>query len=127
MIFPWLFYHPTFIRRTTINIPVRNSPFFLTKLNTEPFNFVRLLTTGDSFIFADGGKFSASDPQAAPLLTVQVQQPIGIRFEGKPGTISYQGGRDLKGIEVPQKKTLGLIGGEINISGCASDKCGIGN
>ncbi len=50
-----------------------------------------LATTADSIVFPDGNNFSATNPEAAPLLTVNVQQPIGLEFQGKEGIISNQG------------------------------------
>ena len=40
--------------------------------------------------FTDGTQFSATNPEALPLLTVKVQQPIGLRFEANFGTIINQ-------------------------------------
>jgi filamentous hemagglutinin family protein len=58
-----------------------------------------LATTADSIIFPEGKLFSATNPEAAPLLTVNVQQPIGLELERQEGTISNQGnlvvGEDL--------------------------------
>lgn len=52
---------------------------------------------GDRFTFPDGSEFSAINPQAAPLLTVNV--PIGVQWGGGQGAIANQGnltvGRDL--------------------------------
>ena len=49
-------------------------------------------TTANSIALPDGSLFSASDPQAPPLLTVNVTAPIGLRFEGaSPGTIVNAG------------------------------------
>jgi len=77
-----------------------------------------IATTGDSFLFSDGSEFSGTNPQAPPLLTVEAPQPIGIRFEGQSGQISYnQNVKDAPGLRVQPGKTLGLIGGEIDISG----------
>lgn len=66
-------------------------------------------TTGESFIFPDGSKFSASDPGVPPLLTVNVAAPIGIKFGNQPAKIVNQGS-----LTVEPTQTLGLIGGEIN-------------
>ena len=38
-------------------------------------------TTADSIIFPDGKQFSATNPEAPPILTVNVQHPIGLQFE----------------------------------------------
>ena len=49
-------------------------------------------STANSLAFPDGSLFSASEPQAPPLLTVNVTAPIGLRFEGaSPGAIVNAG------------------------------------
>lgn len=54
-------------------------------------------STGDRFSFSDGSEFSATNPQAAPLLTVNV--PIGLQVGTQTGTIVNRGslatGQDL--------------------------------
>ncbi|MGJ3251983.1 MAG: filamentous hemagglutinin N-terminal domain-containing protein [Elainellaceae cyanobacterium] len=54
-------------------------------------------STADRFTFPDGSEFSASTPQAAPLLTVNV--PIGLQYGTGMGAIANAGtlqvGRDL--------------------------------
>ena len=50
-----------------------------------------LATTADSIVFPDGNQFSVTNPEAPPLLTVNVKQPIGLEFEGREGIISHQG------------------------------------
>ncbi len=50
-----------------------------------------LATTADSIIFPDGNQFSATNPEAPPILTVNVKQPIGLQFEGREEVISNQG------------------------------------
>lgn len=47
-----------------------------------------LASTASSLNFADGTQFSATAPQAAPLLTVSV--PIGLQFGGTAGSILNQ-------------------------------------
>ncbi len=48
-------------------------------------------TTADSIVFPDGKQFSATNPEAAPLLTVNVQQPIGLVFQDNSGEITVMG------------------------------------
>ena len=78
-------------------------------------------STASSLNFADGTKFSATDPQTTPLLTVSV--PVGLQFGATPGTIHNQSqaspGALLKpvGLQVQQGKTLALIGGDITLEG----------
>ncbi len=45
-------------------------------------------STASKIVFPDGTQFSATNPEGAPLLTVNVQQPIGLRFEGQEGLIT---------------------------------------
>ncbi|MEH1945211.1 MAG: filamentous hemagglutinin N-terminal domain-containing protein [Nostoc sp.] len=57
-----------------------------------------LATTANSFQFPDGSEFSATNPQAPPLLTMSV--PVGVQFGSQPtASITNQGnlvtGKDL--------------------------------
>ena len=91
-------------------------------------------TTASSIKFADGTEFSAVAPSATPLLTISV--PIGLQFGQNPGTIQVQGsGHTLAvplinvfpeavaetdvppGLSVNPGNTLGLLGGDVLISG----------
>lgn len=82
-------------------------------------------STASSLNFADGTKFSATAPQATPLLTVSV--PVGLQFGATPGTIRNQsqaspGGaiNDLEapvGLQVQPSKTLALVGGDVVLDG----------
>jgi len=82
-------------------------------------------STASSLNFADETKFSATDPQTTPLLTVSV--PIGLQFGATPGTIRNQsqaspGGaiNDLGapvGLQVQPGKTLALVGGDLVLEG----------
>jgi filamentous hemagglutinin family protein len=79
-----------------------------------------LATTASSFKFADGVEFSATNPQAAPLLTINV--PIGLQIGANPGSIVKQGsaidnqGR-LSGLQVRPGRSLVLVGGDLNLDG----------
>jgi filamentous hemagglutinin family protein len=89
-------------------------------------------TTADSIIFANGGEFSVSNPQAPPLLSVNI--PIALQFRPNPGAILVQGtGHNLReiditfpkidrsnsigGLRVSPGKTLALIGGNVSLEG----------
>ena len=71
-----------------------------------------LATTADSILFPDERQFSAANPQAQPLLTVNVQQLIGLQFEGREGTISNQG---ILALDAGQN--LALVGGDVTLDG----------
>ena len=82
-------------------------------------------STASSLNFADGTKFSATDTQTTPLLTVSV--PIGLQFgataapirnqsQAKPDGAINNFGRGV-GLQVQQGKTLALIGGDITLEG----------
>ncbi|MEH2172734.1 two-partner secretion domain-containing protein [Nostoc sp.] len=83
-------------------------------------------STASSLNFADGTKFSATDPQPIPLLIVSV--PIGLQFGATAAPISNQSQASnpdkttniLKkpvGLQVPLGKTLALVGGDITLEG----------
>ena len=89
------------------------------------------VSTADSLIFSDGSQFSAVNPEAPPLLTVNI--PVGLQYGANPGTITIKGNghnvfsdpetsitnRDNRppGIAVASGKTLALLGGEIDLEG----------
>lgn len=88
-------------------------------------------STASSIKFADGGEFSATNPQAPPLLTINV--PIGLQFGSNPGSIINQSralaqGSPLPlppqipisnnvGLAVQPGQTLALIGGDVLVHG----------
>ncbi|MGJ5633354.1 filamentous hemagglutinin N-terminal domain-containing protein [Nostoc sp. CALU 1950] len=82
-------------------------------------------STASSLNFADGTKFSATSPQATPLLTLSV--PIGLQFGATAAPIRNQSQakpdgavnifRQGVGLQVQQGKTLALIGGDITLEG----------
>ena len=49
-----------------------------------------LATTADSILFPGSNKFSVVNPEAAPLLTVNVQQPIGLEFQKTETTATIE-------------------------------------
>lgn len=71
-----------------------------------------IATTANSIIFADGTQFSAVDPQAAPLLTVNI--PIGLQYGTAPGAITSFPSAQLA---VTPNHTLALLGGDIALAG----------
>ncbi|MEH1773711.1 two-partner secretion domain-containing protein [Nostoc sp.] len=82
-------------------------------------------STASSLNFADGTKFSATDPQSTPLLTVSV--PVGLQFGATTGTIRNQSqaspGGAINALEAPvglqvqPGKTLALVGGDLVLEG----------
>jgi filamentous hemagglutinin family protein len=88
-------------------------------------------STANSIRFADGSEFSAVNPSAPPLLTINV--PIGLQLGPNPAGIVVQGGgnnlrtdavslaifRDNRpvGMQVAPGQTLALVGGDIAIEG----------
>jgi filamentous hemagglutinin family protein len=70
-----------------------------------------LATTASGFQFAGDQKFSALNPQAAPLLTVSV--PIGLQFGQNVGGIEVNGAKLLPATAA---KSLSLIGGNVKIT-----------
>ena len=70
-------------------------------------------STADSLLFESDTEFSASNPQAPPLLEVSI--PIGLNFRNSPGEIINRSTADNGiGLEVFSGNTIALIGGNIN-------------
>ncbi|MBE8990826.1 filamentous hemagglutinin N-terminal domain-containing protein [Nostoc sp. LEGE 12450] len=69
-------------------------------------------TTANSLVFPNGVEFSATNPQAPPLLAINV--PIGLQFGSQPGSITSQAVNELS---VGSGSTLALMGGEIVLDG----------
>jgi filamentous hemagglutinin family protein len=88
-------------------------------------------TSADSFIFNNGFEYSATNPSAPPLLTINM--PVGLQFGNKAEAIEVRGtGHNIsfdpetfeptwdtreKGLEVSSGNTLALVGEEINLKG----------
>ncbi|BAZ22531.1 filamentous hemagglutinin outer membrane protein [Kalymmatonema gypsitolerans NIES-4073] len=68
-------------------------------------------STANSLRFADGTEFSATNPQADPLLTISV--PLGLQFGSNPGGIVSS----TANLQVPSGKTLALVGGNVTLEG----------
>jgi|GEM_PF-51900 len=77
-------------------------------------------STANSIKFADGVEFSASNPQAPPLLTINI--PIGLQYGTNPEAIINQStvknnSGETVGLEVKPGKTLALVGGNVFLEG----------
>ncbi|MBE9041282.1 S-layer family protein, partial [Oscillatoriales cyanobacterium LEGE 11467] len=80
-------------------------------------------STAGGILFPDGYEFSTTNPDAPPLLTVNV--PIGLQFGANPGEIVNQsqvtqtidGEESIVGLQVPLGETLALVGGNIMLTG----------
>jgi filamentous hemagglutinin family protein len=78
-------------------------------------------STANSLIFKNGFEFSATNPQAPPLLTINI--PIGLGFRNNPGKITNQSNQPTIvdnsgnpiGLTVPSGNSLALVGGDINL------------
>ncbi|WP_051469990.1 beta strand repeat-containing protein [Fischerella sp. PCC 9605] len=91
-------------------------------------------TTADSLVFGNNFEFSATNPEAPPLLTVNI--PIGLRFRDNPGSIHVQGdGQGLRsrtdelidttsGLRVQPNQTLALVGGDVSLEGATLKTAG---
>ncbi|MEH2388290.1 MAG: S-layer family protein [Nostoc sp.] len=90
-------------------------------------------STASSLKFANGFEFSATNPQSAPLLSINV--PIGLQFEANPGAIQVKGdGQGLRltdelidttnALRVPANQTLALVGGDIFLEGATLKTAG---
>ncbi|MDJ0570083.1 MAG: filamentous hemagglutinin N-terminal domain-containing protein [Pleurocapsa sp. MO_192.B19] len=66
-------------------------------------------STADSIVFDNDFEFSASDPQAPPLLTINI--PLGLQFGKTPGTIINRSKGE--GLQVQPGKTIALVGGDV--------------
>ncbi|MGL5835344.1 MAG: filamentous hemagglutinin N-terminal domain-containing protein, partial [Waterburya sp.] len=75
-------------------------------------------STADSLLFPDGIGYSATDVDAAPMLTINA--PIGLGFRDTPQPITNSSLFDIDnsvGLSVPKDKTLALIGGDLSLAG----------
>ena len=69
-------------------------------------------STADSVVFDNDFAFSATNPQALPVLTINV--PLGLQFGANPGRIVNQ---SIEGLEVQSGRTLALVGGDVSLDG----------
>ncbi|MCA1994234.1 MAG: filamentous hemagglutinin N-terminal domain-containing protein, partial [Coleofasciculus sp. S288] len=79
-----------------------------------------IATTADSVLFDDTFAYSASNPQAVPLLSVNV--PVGLQYGSNPGRIVNQSVSGFAlfapaGLQVQPEQTIALLGGDIEMLG----------
>ena len=92
-------------------------------------------STADSLLFEGNAEFSASNPQAPPLLDVSI--PIGLNFRDNPGDITVRGNGQgqrqrfdntlidtEEALRVNSDATLALVGGHINLEGATLKTAG---
>lgn len=77
-------------------------------------------TSADAVVFDDGNRFSATDPEAPPLLTMNV--PVGLQYGPAPGTLVNQSQVSdsqgaTTGLQVAPGETLALLGGNVIFQG----------
>jgi filamentous hemagglutinin family protein len=72
-------------------------------------------STASSIRFGDGIEFSTTNPQASPLLSVNV--PVGLQFGSNAASITNRSQANDVGLQVPTGKTLALVGGDLEIAG----------
>ncbi|MBD2592942.1 filamentous hemagglutinin N-terminal domain-containing protein [Nostoc spongiaeforme FACHB-130] len=74
-----------------------------------------LASTANSLVFDNGFEFSSTNPQAPPILTVNI--PIGLQFRDNPASITNRFVADADNVElqVASGKTLSLVGGDISL------------
>ena len=77
-------------------------------------------STADEILFENGVEFAASNPEAPPLLTINI--PLGLNFRENPGNIVNQSiavdsEDNFVGLQVLPQKTLGFVGGDIQLEG----------
>jgi len=77
-------------------------------------------STANSVNFEDGTQFSATNPEATPLLTITA--PIGLRIGQNSGDIvvngiGLPGVAQGQGLRVPPGNTLALVGGDVTLAG----------
>ncbi len=74
-----------------------------------------IASTANSITFSNGWEFSATNPEAPPLLTVSV--PLGLQYITNSGSIVNQSQADDVGLQVQPGRTLALVGGDISLAG----------
>ena len=73
-------------------------------------------STADSVWFDNGFEFSALNPDAPPLLTIDI--PIGLRFRDNRGDIVNQSvANNGNGLQVATGETITLVGGNVTLDG----------
>ncbi|MFB2833233.1 filamentous hemagglutinin N-terminal domain-containing protein [Floridanema evergladense] len=102
-----------------------NADLFLINPNGIIFGLGAKLDLNGSFIgstaskirFADGLEFSATNPEAPPLLSVNI--PVGLQYGTNPGRIVNQSnnGTSRASLQVSEGRTFALVGGDVLLEG----------
>ncbi|MEM7592476.1 MAG: filamentous hemagglutinin N-terminal domain-containing protein, partial [Cyanobacteria bacterium P01_A01_bin.83] len=71
-------------------------------------------SSADSILFDNGFEFGADNPEAPPLLTVNM--PLGLNLGNSPGAIVNNSIADDVGLQVLSGENISLIGGDISIN-----------
>ena len=71
-------------------------------------------SSADSVVFGNGFEFSAVNPEASPLLTVNM--PLGLNLGNNPGDIVNNSITDNVGLQVLSGKNISLIGGNLKLN-----------
>ncbi|MEG4319294.1 MULTISPECIES: filamentous hemagglutinin N-terminal domain-containing protein [unclassified Microcoleus] len=81
-----------------------------------------LASSAGGVVFNNGFEFSAANPNAVPLLAINI--PVGLRFRDNPGAIvntsrvtqNIEGTEIPVGLAVPPGQTLALVGGDLTFN-----------
>ncbi|NEP62055.1 MAG: filamentous hemagglutinin N-terminal domain-containing protein, partial [Symploca sp. SIO2G7] len=73
-------------------------------------------STANSITFPEGSTFSATNPEASPLLIVEVTAPIGLQFEGSQSGAIVNAGK----LEVETGQNITLASGTVTSNGILS-------
>ena len=77
-----------------------------------------LASTGDRVLFDNNLEFSATNPQAVPLVNISV--PLGVQYGNSPGRLAIGDAKSAGPIlSSPGDGTIAFVGGDVNITNSA--------